>query len=45
MNTLKEAMEEKVSLKNVEVATITLKDGYKLHSKEQLQAAIERLGA
>lgn len=45
MNTLKEAMEEKVSLKNVEVATITPKDGYKLHSKEQLQAAIERLGA
>lgn len=40
---LKQVMEEKLSSSNVEVATVTAADGYKLYSKEQIESIVSAL--
>nr|DAC74101.1 TPA_exp: proteasome subunit alpha type-5 [Thraustochytrium sp. LLF1b] len=43
LKVLKQVMEEKVDVSNVEVATVTMEDGYKLLDKERLQQTINTL--
>ena len=40
---LKQVMEEKISDANVELATVTAEDGYKLFDKESLGTILESL--
>lgn len=42
METLKQVMEEKISTKNVEVATVTPADGYKMLGAAQVQSIIDQ---
>ena len=43
LRTLKQVMEEKVTVDNVEVATVNAADGFVVKTKEQVDAVIERL--
>lgn len=42
LSTLKEAMEDKISDTNIEIARVT-KDGYHMYTKEELLASIARI--
>lgn len=42
---LKQVMEEKLNSSNVEVATITAKDGYRMFSKDEIEQAIKDIPA
>lgn len=43
LSILKQVMEEKISSSNVEVATVTMADGYKLYSKSQIETIVSAL--
>ena len=40
---LKQVMEEKLSSTNVEVATVTAAEGYRIHSKEEVEQVVQTL--
>ena len=42
---LKQVMEEKLNSSNVEVATITQEEGYRMFTKEEIEAAIKDIPA
>ena len=43
MQTLKQVMEEKISSTNVEIATVTAENGFRLFTVEEMEAVIGRL--
>lgn len=42
---LKQVMEEKLNSDNVEVSTITSKEGYRMFTKEEIESAIKEIPA
>jgi 20S proteasome subunit alpha 5 len=43
LKVLKSVMEEKLNKSNVQLASVTTKDKFRIYSEEELQAVIDRL--
>ena len=43
LNTLKQVMEEKIESENVQIATVTPADGFKIHSSGYVQEVMKRI--
>lgn len=45
LKTLKQVMEEKLNAKNVQLASVTKDQGFRIYTDEEMSAVVERLPA